>query len=45
MDIIVLLLPLSVFIAAVFLALFVRAVSDGQFDDLDDAAYRVLEDE
>ncbi|MFT6399518.1 MAG: cbb3-type cytochrome oxidase maturation protein [Bradymonadia bacterium] len=45
MDIIVVLLPLSVFIAAVFLALFIRAVSDGQYDDLDDAAYRVLDDD
>jgi cbb3-type cytochrome oxidase maturation protein len=45
MDVIVILLPLSVSIAAVFLVMFVRAVRSGQYDDLDDAARRVLDDE
>ena len=45
MDVIVILLPLSVSIAAVFLVMFVRAVRSGQYDDLDDAARRVLDDD
>ena len=36
MDIVVVLLPLSVLLASTFLWLFIRAVSQGQFDDLDD---------
>ena len=44
MDIIIVLLPLSTLLAATFGFLFVRAVRDGQFEDLDDAAWRVLDD-
>lgn len=45
MDVLIILLPLSVALAGVFVALFVRAVHDGQFEDLDDAARRPLEGE
>ena len=45
MDILILLLPLSLLIAGTFLVMFVRAVRTGQFDDLDDAAMRILEDD
>ncbi len=38
------LLPLSTGMAALFAVLFVRAARSGQFDDLDDAARRSLED-
>lgn len=40
-----LLLPLSVVLGATFVALFVNAARQGQFDDLDDEATRVLEDD
>lgn len=45
MDVLVILLPLSVCLAGVFLWLFVRAVRGGQYDDLDDGARRMLEDD
>lgn len=45
MDIIAVLLPLSLLMASTFAFLFVRAARDGQFDDLDDAAQRVLEED
>ncbi|MCB9530246.1 MAG: cbb3-type cytochrome oxidase assembly protein CcoS [Myxococcales bacterium] len=45
MDILIVLLPLSVTLAAAFLVLFVRAVRSGQFDDLDDGARRLLDDD
>jgi cbb3-type cytochrome oxidase maturation protein len=45
MDIVLLLLPLSALIAGIFLALFIKAVRSGQFDDLDDAAWRILDDD
>lgn len=45
MDILVILLPLSVTLAATFAFIFVRAVRNGQFDDLDDPAERILHDE
>jgi cbb3-type cytochrome oxidase maturation protein len=45
MDILFVLLPLSTVLAGVFVWLFVRAVRDGQFDDLDDAAQRILDDD
>ncbi len=40
-----LLLPLSVVLGATFVALFVNAARQGQFDDLDDEATRVLEED
>ena len=45
MDVLIVLLPLSVALAAVFLSLFVRAVSEGQFEDLDDPGWRVLDED
>lgn len=45
MDVLIVLLPLSVALAAVFLGLFVRAVGQGQFEDLDDPGWRVLDDD
>jgi cbb3-type cytochrome oxidase maturation protein len=40
-----LLLPLSVLLGATFVALFVRAARQGQFDEIDDEATRVLEED
>ena len=40
-----LLLPLSVALGATFVLLFVRAAREGQFDDVDDEARRILDDE
>ena len=45
MDILLVLLPLSTMLAALFAWMFVRAVRKGQFDDLEDARWRVLEDD
>ena len=45
MDIVLILLPLSTMLAALFAWMFVRAVRNGQFDDLEDARWRVLNDE
>jgi cbb3-type cytochrome oxidase maturation protein len=42
---IVFLIPIAVGLAAVFLFLFLRAVRDGQFDDLDDPPKRILKDD
>lgn len=39
------LLPLAVVLGAVFLILFLAAVRDGQFDDLDDPPRRILRDD
>lgn len=39
------LLPIAVGLALVFLVLFLAAAKDGQFDDLDDPAERILHDE
>jgi cbb3-type cytochrome oxidase maturation protein len=39
------LIPVAVGLAAVFLVLFLRAVKDGQFDDLDDPPKRILKDD
>ena len=44
MNSIVFLIPIAVGLAAVFLFLFLRAVKDGQFDDLDDPPERMLRD-
>lgn len=45
MNSIVFLVPVAVGLAAVFLFLFLRAVKDGQFDDLDDPPKRMLKDD
>jgi len=45
MEIIFILLPLSLLIAAVFLAAFGWSVRSGQFEDLDTPAARILPDE
>lgn len=45
MNSIVFLIPVAVGLAAVFLWLFLRAVKDGQFDDLDDPPRRILKDD
>ncbi len=39
------LLPTAVALGAVFVILFLRAARDGQFDDLDDPAVRILHDD
>jgi len=39
------LLPLALALGGVFAALFVLAARDGQFDDLDDAPLRMLQDD
>ncbi len=44
MDILIILLPLSVSLAGLFVVMFIRAVRGGQFDDIEDAAYRALDD-
>ena len=45
MTAIVLLLPVAIGLAGVFLFLFVTAAKNGQFDDLDDPPVRILHDE
>lgn len=45
MSIIAVLLPVAVALAAVFLAFFLMAARDGQFDDLDDPPTRILMDD
>ena len=45
MNSIAFLVPVAVGLAAVFLFLFLRAVKDGQFDDLDDPPQRILKDD
>ena len=45
MNAIVFLLPVAVLLGVVFLVLFLRAVRDGQFDDLDDPPRRILRDD
>ena len=45
MDIVFVLLPLSLVLAGIFVWLFVRAARSGQFDDLDDPAQRILDDD
>lgn len=39
------LIPIAVALAAVFLFLFLKAVKDGQFDDLEDPPRRILKDD
>lgn len=45
MDALLFLIPAAVGLALVFLILFLKAVKDGQFDDLDDPPRRILQDD
>lgn len=45
MNSLIFLVPIAVALAAVFLILFLKAVKDGQFDDLDDPPKRILKDD
>lgn len=45
MNAVAFLLPAALLLGAVFLGLFILAVKDGQFDDLDDPPQRVLHDD
>jgi cbb3-type cytochrome oxidase maturation protein len=42
---ILILLPVAVALGAIFAVLFIRAVRQGQFDDLDDPPKRILKDD
>jgi len=44
MNALLFLLPLAILLGAVFAVLFMLAVKDGQFDDLDDPPERILHD-
>ena len=44
MNSIFFLLPIALLLGAIFAVLFVKAVRDGQFDDLDDPPERMLRD-
>jgi cbb3-type cytochrome oxidase maturation protein len=44
-DAIFFLLPIAVLLGAIFAVLFVVAVKNGQFDDLDDPPKRILKDD
>jgi cbb3-type cytochrome oxidase maturation protein len=44
MNSIFFLLPIALLLGAIFAFLFVKAVRDGQFDDLDDPPERMLHD-
>jgi cbb3-type cytochrome oxidase maturation protein len=44
MNSIFFLLPIALLLGAIFALLFVKAVRDGQFDDLDDPPERMLHD-
>ncbi|MCB9671809.1 MAG: cbb3-type cytochrome oxidase assembly protein CcoS [Alphaproteobacteria bacterium] len=45
MDILLVLMPVALLLGAVFAWLFVRAARSGQFEDLDDPAIRMLQDD
>ncbi|HTO72968.1 MAG TPA: cbb3-type cytochrome oxidase assembly protein CcoS [Gemmatimonadales bacterium] len=45
MTAILILLPVAVALGALFAFLFMRAVKQGQFDDLDDPPKRILKDD
>ncbi len=45
MNALLLLIPVAVGLAAVFLVLFLGAARSGQFDDLDDPPTRILHDD
>lgn len=45
MNAVAFLLPVALFLGVVFVVLFLMAVADGQFDDLDDPPERMLHDD
>ena len=45
MNNLIFLIPVALFLGAAGLAAFLWSVRNGQYDDLDGAAYRILEDE
>ena len=45
MNAVAFLLPVAIFLALIFLILFLIAVKQGQFDDLDDPPKRILKDD
>ncbi|MBC7691809.1 MAG: cbb3-type cytochrome oxidase assembly protein CcoS [Methylotenera sp.] len=45
MSIIYVLLPIALFLGFGFLALFIRMSADGQYEDLETPAYRILIDD
>jgi cbb3-type cytochrome oxidase maturation protein len=45
MDILILLIPLAIALGSVFAVFFVIAARSGQFEDLDDPATRILQDD
>ncbi len=45
MNALVFLLPIALLLGGVFVVLFILAVRDGQFDDLDDPPERILHDD
>jgi cbb3-type cytochrome oxidase maturation protein len=45
MGALLILMPVTIAIAGLFVWLFVRAARDGQFDDLDDPPERILHDD
>lgn len=45
MDIIIYLIPIALFLGLVGLGAFIWSIKSGQFDDMDGAAWRVLDDE
>ena len=45
MDILLILIPIALVLGAVFATLFVLAARGGQFEDLDDPAVRMLQDD
>jgi cbb3-type cytochrome oxidase maturation protein len=44
MNILLLMIPVSLFLAGTFLAGFIWSVNNGQMDDTDTPAHRILED-
>lgn len=45
MDILFFTIPIALFLALIFLGIFILSVKNGQFEDLDTPAYRMLLDE
>ena len=45
MEILVLIVPLALLIATIFVICFIKAVNSGQFEDLDTPAHRILLEE
>jgi len=45
MNSIAILIPIALGLAGIFLFLFLKAVKEGQFDDLDDPPHRILKDD